>query len=125
MRVLTLICLAMVFVWLINCESGDQPEYVEVPSGDPQKPGGGSDPVQDELPADESACAGDAAATMDMPFEEKEMMDRDDQGPKKLVPRAVRDKNGVHREIKKKKVNHAAMMMAPLALALLWRRRKN
>lgn len=124
MRVLTVIGLAVLFMWLINCESGDQPEYAEVPSGDPQKPGGGSDVVQDELPED-AACAEDSSAVpASLPVEQKEMINPDEQDPQKLKPRFAVDPNGVHRRIKKKPVNHAALMVAPVALALLWRRRK-
>jgi hypothetical protein len=49
--------LLLLVLLLLGCGSGEKPEFVEVPSGDPMAPAGEGTPIQDAQPGQNQGCS--------------------------------------------------------------------
>jgi len=109
----------LAFAW--GCGSGDKPEFVEVPSGDPMPPAGEGEPIQDADDTGEEGCgATPPAATMPIvPLNERQLEEKDaPAGGFEWLPLEQRPE-----EPASEALPVAAVLLLPLGLALALRRR--
>ncbi len=121
MRAFIILSAVLAVALFVGCGTGDKPEFVEVPSGDPQPPVGDGEPIQDAEGDPLEACGEDQAQSI-LPPESLDLAPRQNPGTAparhnlKVMPKS-------QRRIQKKTVGNLTMLLIPLFAAVLLRRR--
>lgn len=114
-----LIFLIAIACW-IGCGTSEKPEFVEVPSGDPQPPAGDGEPIQDATDEDLQGCGepaiGPALLPSQFPIEPENRLLKPNSGNLKVMPKS-------QRRVRPAPVGDVSLLLVPLAMAWLLRRR--
>ncbi|MDP8222042.1 MAG: hypothetical protein P9L99_01665 [Candidatus Lernaella stagnicola] len=105
----------------LACGTGDKPEFVEVPSADPQPPIGDGEPIQDAEGDPADACGEDQQALLPPAtgLEAAPQKNPDPSAPLRqweVLPKP-------QRQPQKKTVGDLSLLLIPLFAAVFWRRR--